>query len=580
MKTNNFTFKAGGEAGTGIATMGEMFAKIGQRNGLFAFMENEYPSLIRGGHNTITVRVSDEKIWALHGKVDILVALDKRSIEEHYEEMEERGVVVYDSEKVKGEEIKIKRKDIRFFPVPLSKIAHEAGGEIYFNQAAMGAIIAILGVEPQVLYELIGETFGKKGEEVIEKNMEAARKGFEFVKSIQKTPFDIEIKPRKNGKTLFLNGNDAVCIGAMKAGVKLIAEYPMSPSSSILHWMAAHAVKYDIVVKHTEDEIAAINYLLGAGFAGVRAMTATSGGGFSLMTEALGNGGIAEIPCVIVNVQRAGPSTGIPTYTEQGDLQFMLHASQGEFPRILCMPGDVEEAFYETFNVFNMAELVQTPAIMLLDKYLGESSQVVEYFDMKAMHVKRGKLLSDEQMEGAKNFKRHKLTKSGISPRCLPGQRNGIYVASSYEHDETGYTDESGENRIAQINKRARKMKSINPNLYQPAFYGNAKSTFLLVSWGSTKGVVLEAMKLLEKENISIRFMHIKYASPFASDTIKQALQAASKAMICECNSEGQMRNLIREKTGILIENKYLKYDARPFEAEDIVKEVKKLIGK
>jgi 2-oxoglutarate ferredoxin oxidoreductase subunit alpha len=307
-------------------------------------------------------------------------------------------------------------------------------------------------------------------------------------------------------------------------------------------------------------------------------MTATSGGGFSLMAEGIGNAAMAEVPCVIVNVQRAGPSTGLPTRTEQADLQFALHASQGDFARIVCMPGDVEEAFYETFNVWNMAEIAQVPAIILLDKYLGESLQTVPAFNEKGMEVKRGKLQSDEQMQSAKNFLRHKITNDGISPRCLPGQKNGIHVGSSYEHDESGYSSEDGANRIAQIDKRARKLDAINPNIYQPAFFGDVKSPYLAVSWGSTKGVVLEAMKILERENISIRFMHIKYASPFASDTIKQALQSASKTIIFEGNSGAQMRDLIREKTGIFIENVHLRYDARAFEVDEIVDEVKKII--
>jgi len=574
------TFKAGGEAGAGIATIGSMFCKLAQRSGLWAFAENDYPSLIRGGHNTFTARVSDEKIWALHGKIDLLVALNARAVMEHADEMSQRGVIIYDANKVKKEDISVKRADVRLFDVPLSQFAREAGGEIFLNQAAMGAVVAVLGMQIERLYDLIEKTFATKGDEVVEKNRVAAKMGYEHVKAAKKQEFEIKIEPKRAGKTLLLNSNDAVCIGAVKAGLRLVAEYPMSPSSSVLHWMAEHAVRQEIVVKHTEDEIAAINYILGAGFAGVRAMTATSGGGFSLMCEALGNGGIAEIPCVILNVQRAGPSTGLPTYTEQADLRFALHASQGEFPRIVCMPGDAQEAFAETFNVFNMAELAQTPAIILLDKYIGESMQIVERFKETGMKVKRGKLQTDEQMENADKFLRHQITKNGISPRCIPGQKNGIYVCSSYEHDETGYTSEDAQNRIAQIDKRAKKLNAINPNTYQPAFFGNSKSTFLLVSWGSTKGVVLEAMKELQKENINIRFMHIKYASPFAADTIKQALQAASKTLICEGNSEGQMRGLIREKTGVLIENAYLKYDGRPFTVEGMVEKIKSLMQK
>ncbi len=579
MRINKVTLKAGGEAGTGIATIGAIFAKIMQRIGLYVFMTNDYPSLIRGGHNTIAIRASSDPIRSLYGPIDVLIALDKATINAHANEMSEGGAIIYDSTTIKEADVKLPRPDIRAFAVPFTKIAKDAGGELFFNNVAVGATLALLGMKIDPLKIIIEQTFGRKGAEIVSKNMVASQGGYDHLKNMLASPFDVKIEPRAiPERTVLLNGNDAVCIGAIRAGANFVAEYPMSPSSSVLHWMAAHAVKYNLVVKHVEDEISAINHLCGAGFAGVRALNATSGGGFALMAEALGNAGIAEIPCVIVNVQRCGPSTGLPTYTEQADLRFTLHASQGEFPRIICMPGDPEEAFYETVNVFNMAELVQTPAIMLLDKYVSESAATVPYFDIAKTKVERGKLMSDAQMESAAGFKRHELTTDGISPRCLPGQKNGIHVCSSYEHDETGFTSEEPNMRIAQIDKRARKMNAIAPALYQPSFYGDPASTFLLVSWGSTKGVALEAMHLLARDNISIRFMHIKYAVPFAAEAIKEALQSASTVLICEGNSEGQMRSFIREKTGILIPNTYLRYDGRPFEPQDIASKVRELM--
>lgn len=579
MRTNNVTLKMGGEAGTGIATIGAMFSKIMQRSGLYVFQTNDYPSLIRGGHNTITVRASRDMVRSLYGPNDILIALDKKTIEAHAAEMSDGGAIIYDSTMIKETDVHLPRSDIRPFPVPLTQIAKNAGGDIFFNNAAVGASLALLGMKLDILNSIIEQTFGRKGPEIVAKNRQAAQGGFDHLKNSLATPFAVQIQPRPiPEKTILLNGNDAVCIGAIRAGLRLVAEYPMSPSSSVLHWMAAHAVKYGVVVKHTEDEISAMNHLCGAGFAGVRCMTATSGGGFSLMAEAIGNAGIAEIPCVVLNAQRAGPSTGLPTYTEQADLQFALHVSQGEFPRIVCMPGDPEEAFYETINVFNMADIAQTPAIILMDKYVSESVLTIPSFDLSKTTVNRGKLLTDAQMESAVGYKRHAFTPDGISPRCLPGQKNGIHVCSSYEHDETGYTSEEAHMRVSMIDKRARKMASIDPALYQPSFYGDSKSTFLLVGWGSTKGIALEAMHLLARENVPVRFMHIKYAEPFATNAIKEALQSASNSLICEGNSEGQMRNLIREKTGILIPNTYFRYDGRPFEPQDIAEKVRELL--
>ena len=646
MRVNDVTIKVGGEAGSGVLTVGHMLAKLMQRCGLQVFLTNDYPSLIKGGHNTLTVRASAQRIYALDGAPDILIALDKLTILAHAADMAPNGAIIYDSAKVGGPDAKSLRSDVRLLGVPLSKIAAEAGGELFFNQAAVGATLALLGMDLALHNTLIESTFGRKGADVVGKNKQAAAAGHAFIKnelgagreasggragpeaaSGPGVPFGISIQPQPPvRRTLLINGNDAVCAGAVAAGVQLVAEYPMSPSSSVLHWMAAHATKYNIVVKHTEDEIAAMNWLCGAGFAGVRCMTATSGGGFSLMAEALGLAGMAEIPVVVVEDQRAGPSTGLPTYTEQADLQFALHISQGEFPRIVACPGDPAEAFYMAFDVFNMADLAQTPAIILMDKYLAESEQTVSYFKADGLKINRGLLQSDEQMEdyaesappakpaiingpwavaiaagaesasseGAKPdgknqpmpissskpvFKRHLLTPSGISPRSIPGQKNGIHVCSSYEHDETGFTSEEPAMRVAMVDKRERKLRAINPMLYQPVFFGEQDAEFLLISWGSTKGVALEALKTLKSLGIGVKYMHIRYASPFAADAVRAAIESTKRHLIVEGNSSGQMRALIREKTGLFIENFYGRYDARPLEAAEIVAQVKACIG-
>ncbi len=581
MRVNDVTLKVGGEAGSGILTVGNMFAKLMQKSGLQVFLTNDYPSLIKGGHNTITVRAAAQRIWALAAGVDILIALDKKTVQEHCKEMHPDGAIIYDSAKLKEEDVKNGRADVRLVGVPLSKMATEAGGEIFFNQAAMGAMLALLGMDLAKYDRMIEKTFGRKGEQVVSQNKKVVRAGADFLRANYPAQFGVRIEPvESDSRTMLLNGNDAVCAGALAAGVQLVAEYPMSPSSSVLHWMAAHAVKYNIVVKHTEDEIAAMNWLCGAGFAGVRCMTATSGGGFSLMAEALGNAGMAEIPCVVIEDQRCGPSTGLPTYTEQADLRFALHASQGEFPRIVACPGDPQEAFWTAVDVFNMADLVQTPAIILMDKYLAESAMTIPSLKAEQVRIDRGLLQTDAQMADAVGFRRHALSASGISPRCLPGQKNGIHVCSSYEHDETGFTSEEAHMRVSQIDKRARKMKAISPLLYQPAFFGAQDSDSLLISWGSTKGVVMEALKQLEKEGKGVRFMHIRYASPFAADTISSAIKRAKKCLIIEGNSEGQMRDLIREKTGLLIPQFYGRYDGRPFEAEEVAAVVRERLLK
>ncbi len=575
---NKVSFKIGGEAGEGVATIGLTFAKCLKMCGLYVVSINDYPSLIRGGHNTHTVRGSEYPIFSQTHEIDVLVALNKETVSKHLAELTEGGAVIYDEQRAKFAEGEIARTDVKLIPVPMMKYALEAGNALFFNTVALGASLGLLSIDFSVLEQILRRTFGRKGEEIVQKNITAARKGYDHVRN-SNGDFKIKIGIVGQDRRIFMTGNEALCTGAIRAGVKFVAEYPMSPSSGILHFMASHESRYSIVVKHTEDEIAAANMIAGAAVTGVRAMTATSGGGFCLMVEALGLAGLCEAPLVLVECQRAGPSTGLPTYTEQADLQFVLHASQGEFPRVVLAPGDVNEAFYETFHAFNVAELVQTPVIILMDKYLSEFGWAVEKFDYSALKVDRGLLQSDEQMEKSPGFRRHALTPSGISPRCVPGQKNGIYIASSYEHDETGWTCEDPANRVAQIDKRARKLDSIPRSLIAPKLYGPEDAQVLVVSWGSTKMPIRQAIDELGKDGISVRHMHIVYMSPFPSAEVEKELKGAKKCTIIECNSTGQLRSLIREKTGILIPNMLLKYDARPFDPVHITTHISELVS-
>jgi len=584
---NKVNFKIGGPAGTGVATVGALFAKCLQRTGLEAFGTNDYPSLIKGGHNTYAVRAGPDKVHSLMGKVDILIALDKKTIELHSNELSDGAAIIYDSGKIKGAEELVKPGKIKLIGVPLTELAVKAGGAIMFNTVALGASMGLMHLDFAILEKLVSKMWRRKGQRIVDENIAAAKAGYEFSKDAVNGTFKIKIEQiQRDRKKMLINGNEASVIGAVKAGCKFVAEYPMSPSSSVLHLMAGHERDFGVIVKQTEDELAAANMIAGAGFAGARAMTATSGGGFSLMAEALGMMGLSETPCVIFEVQRCGPSTGLPTYTEQADLNFVLHASQGEFPRVVIAPGDQTDCFKEAVNAFNISELVQTPVVVLLDKYLAESSMTVEDFREIKTKVDRGKLMTDEQMQKQKNFKRHSLTNDGISPRCLPGQENGMHVCSSYEHDETGFSSEEPGMRINQIDKRAKKLSAIPDEIIAPTFYGEdeSKGQILLVCWGSTKGPMLEALKVLEERGIKARMMHICYASPFPSKPVLLALnkflESKKKTIIFEGNSEAQMRGLILQKTGYYIENTRLRYDGRPFTPEEIVSHVEKMLKK
>lgn len=580
---NNVNLKVGGPAGAGVATVGLLFAKCLQHAGLEVFGTNDYPSLIKGGHNTYAVRGSSEPVFSLLGELDILIALDKKTVDLHTSELSEGGAIIYDSSKIREAAGLVQRKDIILIGAPLGEMAAKAGGEIMFNTVALGAAVGILGLNASAIESLMKHIWERKGQAVVDSNIAAAKAGYDFSKAALAKPFKVKIQPiaRKERK-MFINGNEASVAGAIKAGCKFVAEYPMSPSSAILHLMAGHENDFGIIVKQTEDEISAANMLAGAAFAGARCMTATSGGGFSLMAEGLGLMGMAETPCVIFNSQRSGPSTGLPTYTDQADLLFALHASQGEFPRVVITPGDATECFIEATNAFNLADLVQGPVIVLLDKYLSESSFSCDDFRKIRVDVNRGKLLTDVQMENAKDYKRYAFTPDGISPRCLPGQKNGLHVAPSYEHDETGFTSEEPQMRVAQIDKRARKLSAIPQSMLGPGFGGadEDKAEILLVSWGSTKGPMQEALKLLSSCGISARMMHIRYASPFPARAVVAALSKAKNTIIFEGNSEAQMRAWIFQKTGYYIEKTYLRYDARPFTPEEMVAHVKKILKK
>jgi 2-oxoglutarate ferredoxin oxidoreductase subunit alpha len=581
--TNRVNFMIGGPAGAGVASVGLLFAKCLQRAGLEVFGTNDYPSLIKGGHNIYAVSASDKPIFSLVGKPDILIALDKKTVELRAGELAECGALIYDSNKVSDAKELAKRQGITYVGAPLTQMAAAAGGEIMFNTVALGAAMGILGLDFSIIENMMAKMWARKGQKVADANVAAARAGYDFSKSIVNGSFKARIEFIKREKTLFINGNEASVAGALAAGCKFVAEYPMSPSSSILHLMAGHEIDYDVIVKQTEDEISAANMIAGAGFAGVRAMTATSGGGFSLMAEALGMMGIMEVPAVIFESQRAGPSTGLPTYTEQADLLFALHASQGEFPRVVVAPGDAQECYVEAFNAFNIAELLQLPVIVLLDKYLSESSFTCENFSRLSLKVERGKLMPDENMAALQQpFKRYEYAANGISTRCLPGQKNGMHVCSSYEHDETGFTSEEADTRVKQIDKRAKKLANIPEVFIAPTFHGasEALADILLVCWGSTKGPMLEALSMLEQKGVAARMMHIRYASPFASSTVLKALSKAKNIVIFEGNSGAQMRSLIFQKTGYYIDKAYLRYDGRPFTPDEIASHAAGLCGR
>ncbi|MFA6525424.1 MAG: 2-oxoacid:acceptor oxidoreductase subunit alpha [Patescibacteria group bacterium] len=569
---NDLNWKIAGEAGYGIKSIGLMFSKICARGGLHIFDYSEYPSLIRGGHNTYQVNVGSEEKWSPKIAVNLLVALDQLTIDLHKDELEEGGGLIYDNEDKKIDVSVIDAKKYNLFPIPLTKLAEAAGGKkVMRNSVALGASVGLISYDFELLKAMIKDEFRRKGDEIVDLNIKIAEAGYNYVRdnfNVEKFPF--KLKPIKGPKQMVLTANEAIGMGAIVAGCKFMSAYPMTPFTSILHYLAANGEKHNILVKQTEDEISAITMALGASFAGVRAMTGTSGGGFSLMVEALGLSGITETPIVIAEVMRPGPATGLPTWTEQSDLQFLIHASQGEFPRIIIAPGDVREAFYATQHAFNLAEKYQLPVFILSDKFISESNKSEEFFETDKLKIERGALVSDVELKKIKKFKRYKFTDTGISPRSIPGQPGGMHNANSDEHDEFGYSSEDAENRARMVEKRALKIEEAQKELPDPVLYGPENSDVTIISWGSTKGPILEAMKLCERDKQKVNFLHIAYVFPFPDEKVKAIIRKAKNIVLVENNFTAQLGSLIREFTGEEIENKLLKYSGRQFYPSEI----------
>ncbi len=484
MSKTTFDWKIGGPAGYGIKSVGTMFARALMRQGLYVFAYDEYPSLIRGGHNSYEVTVSPESLHSTRRPVSLLVCLDQMTFDEHRHEVAEDGAALVNQGQVTASDNELPG-NANVYAIPLDEIVVSLKGEkVMRNMVALGASFGLLGGDFAALKEMIELTFEKKGKE-IELNVQLAKAGFDYVAQHIQHEFSYRIKPQKNPGRMFMGGNEGISWGAIKAGCKLYAAYPMTPASSILHNLATLAREYALVVKHCEDEISAINTAIGAGYAGIRAMTGTSGGGFSLMSEAYGMAAEMEIPVVLVNATRPGPSTGMPTWTGQGDLRFVLHSSQDEFPRFVLAPGSVEQCFEMTQVAFDLAERYQTPVVILTDKELAESYLSIDGLDTKSRRLDRGQVVGAGELKAGEPFRRYRVdVADGVSPRTIPGTEYGMHVANSDEHNEVGFSEEGSDMRVKQMDKRFRKLDDAQRHIPQPELEGERHADITIVSWG------------------------------------------------------------------------------------------------
>jgi 2-oxoglutarate ferredoxin oxidoreductase subunit alpha len=565
----DFNFMVGGEAGQGVQSVGFLLAKVFARGGYHIFADQDYESRVRGGHNLFRIRVSDSKVDAIAEEVDIMIALNMDSIELHQPEVVAEGVIIFDGEKIKG----VSGNNGSLLSIPLEKLAEEkAGDKLMINTVALGAALSAVNYDLNMLNEVLVDRFGKG--EVGDRNIAAAKAGYDYVQSEHKGNFR-RMKPLSKAKRMLLTGNEAISLGAIAAGCKFMAAYPMTPASSIMEYMAAKSKDLDLVMVHSEDEIAAINMAIGAAYAGVRAMTATSGSGLCLMVEGIGLAGITETPMVIIDGQRPGPAVGLPTRTEQGDLQFVLHAHHGDFPRAVLAPATIEDAFWVTVNAFNWAEKYQLPVIILTDQHLASSHATVDPLDLSQVTIDRGMLFSEKE-DDPLEYMRHRVTKSGISPRAFPGLGKALVVTDCDEHDEEGHLTEDAGERTAQVQKRLRKLISLKQEIGMPQSYGPKKAETTLIGWGSTYGAIHEAVDILRKEDASVNMLHLNELWPFPAKAVADAVSKARNSYAIENNATGQLARLIKAETGCDVGGRILKYDGRPFTPAYIVQAVRK----
>ena len=569
-----FNILIGGAAGQGIETTAAILQKLFKNSGYHVFAVRDFMSRVRGGHNFTLLRISEEEVNSHSLKLDGIIAFNEDTVQLHLEELKQNGFLLCDS--------KYSLEDPRKIAIDMTGISKELGNSRVAGMVAVGAVLKLFGEKledaPGVLKEFVKEQF-------LELNMQALTRGYALVES------RFPSLNRRNEERLILSGNQALALGAIAAGLRFYSAYPMSPSTTILEYLASKSDAAGIVVEQAEDEIAAINMAIGASFAGAPAMTGTSGGGFSLKVEALGLSGMAEVPLVVVDVQRPGPVTGLPTRTEQSDLKFVISASQGEFPRMVIALRTHSDAFYQTARALDIAQRYQIPVILLSDQYLGDSYGSVEPFDLSQVTVVKP-LEQDRESDQQEEYLRYRITESGISPRLIPGKTKHFVTADSDEHDEFGRITEEADVRNKMMDKRMRKLVKLQEELQEPEFIGAEEFDTLLVGWGSTYGPIKEAVKLLNaaidtdnasggaesqdnrKERVAALLFGDVY--PLPQKRLLELTPKAKKIINVEQNATGQLAALIRENTGICCTDHILKYDGRQISGEEIADRLQK----
>jgi 2-oxoglutarate ferredoxin oxidoreductase subunit alpha len=559
----------GGQQGEGIESVGEILAKAMGRMGFCLFGSRNFSSRIKGGHTDFNLRISKEYVYSSSEELEILIAFDEDTIQLHQKSLIENGIILADPKTVNMSNITI-REGIHCFEVPFSQIATEIGSSQMKNIVAVGAACAFLNQPLEVFEKAVKEQFIKKGETIIERNIEAVQKGYTYVQQL--TDIRISLGSVQPAERIFLSGNEAIALGAVLGGCRFMASYPITPASEVLENIVKLLPKYGGVAVQSEDELAAVAMIIGAGYAGTRAMTATAGPGISLMQEAIGLAGAAEVPIVIVDCQRGGPSSGLATKFEQSDLNAMIGGTHGESPRIILSPSTVEEALLDMPKAFNLAERFQCPVFVASDLLLSTSKQSCSIIDYDKIEIDRGKLITDEELAANEDpvYKRFALTEDGITPRSIPGQKKGMHHVTGIEHGPTGHPNENPDNRIAQMNKRANKLQFV-PQDDAIKYEGNKKPEVLFIGFGSTYGVIREARMQIEKQGIEVGHAHLRMLHPLPADELSHYVNEASTVIVVEQNSTGQLANVVKQHINLHSKlHSCLKFNGIPLSCSDI----------
>ena len=574
----DFVISIGGAAGQGIATPGNILARLFARKGIHMYAYNAYQSIIRGGHSFLTIRCSDREIRTHGDVIDLMICLNQDTMDRHLHHLRSGTSVIFNSDTITPGE---PAEGVQLCPIPVKELAGKGSKPLMQNTVAIAVACQLLNVEFEALSEMLDFQFSGKSEELVAENIRVAQLAFEhsasnFQPASQQMP--------QGGKPLAVwRGNEAFAMGAAGAGVKFYCAYPMSPSTGILHWMAANARELGIMVRQVEDEIGVICMAIGAAHAGCRSMCATSGGGFALMTEAVGAAGMMEVPVVIVNVQRAGPSTGVPTKTEQGDLWQVLGASQGDFPKLVLAPTSPLDGFQTIPEVFNLTDKYQLPAVIISDLMISDETSTIDpaLLDMHP-EIDRGELITEVGDE-AGDYERYKFTESGISPRALPGLAGYEHVVATDEHMPSGVliSDEftHPHKRRAMMEKRQRKMEGLLADLPPPQIIGDSDAEVTLVGWGSTEGVIQEGIEQLAERGVIANHLHFTWMVPFHADEASALLESCKHTIIVENNYTGLFHRYLRSETGFTVDGHIRKYDGEPFKPKHIADCVQEVLA-